>query len=116
VDVLQKRAVAVEGENEEQRRNASVHQLNLDFAGNASDGLTLWRKQQRELLRRLGVELGLPVGFSCEVVLENGIQLRGRLSLDEEGLFHSAARKDAMLRVGEISFSMAEIAVCVRLD
>jgi len=45
------------------------------------------------------VELGLPVGFSCEVVLENRIQVRGRLGLDDEGLFHSASRREK-LRIG----------------
>ena len=116
MEVVQNKAAAFEGEDEEQGRNTTVQQLSFEFVGNASDGLTLWREQQRELLRRLGAELGLPVGFLCEVVLESGIQIRGRLSLDEEGLFHSATRKDAKLRVGEISFSVAEIATCVRFD
>ena len=116
MDVQQNRAAAFEGKDQEQGRNTSVQQLSFEFAGNASDGLTLWREQQRELVRCLGVELGLPVGFLCEVVLENGIQIRGRLGLDEEGLFHSATRRDAKLRIGEISFSIAEIAACVRLD
>jgi len=116
MDVPLNKAVAIEGEHGGQEPNRSVQQLSFEFAGNAIDGLTLWREQQRELLRRLGVELGLPVGFSCEVVLDNGIQVRGRLGLDDEGLFHSATRRDAKLRIGEISFSIAEIAACVRLD
>jgi hypothetical protein len=101
---------------EPEKPNTSVLQLSFGFAGNAGDGLALWREQQRELLRRLGLELGLPVGSSCEVVLASGIQLRGRLVLDEEDLFVSATRKDAMLRIGAVSFSIAEIADCVRLD
>jgi|SRR5262245_42103992 len=102
-----------------QETDTSVHrqqQLSFAFADNASDGLTLWREQRREMVRRLGVELGLPIGGYCEVVLGTGIQVRGRLVLDEEGLFHSATRKDAKLRIGEVSFSIAEISVCVRLD
>jgi hypothetical protein len=101
---------------EPQEVNTSVQQLSSAFAGNASEGLTPWREQQREIVRRLGVELGLSLGSPCEVVLKTGIQVRGRLILDEEGLFHSATRKDAKLRIGEVSFSIAEIAVCVRLD
>jgi hypothetical protein len=99
-----------------QERNTSGRQLSFEFAGNASDGLALWREQQRAVLRRLGMELGLPVGCSCEVTLTSGIQLRGCLVLDEADLFPSAARKDAMLRIGAVSFSIAEIAGCVRLD
>ena len=99
MDVPENKAVAMEGENGGQEPYRSVQQLSFEFSGNAIDGLTLWREQRRELLRRLGVELGLPVGFSCEVVLENGIQVRGRLGLDEEGLFHSATRRDAKLRI-----------------
>jgi hypothetical protein len=68
------------------------------------------------MVRRLGVELGLPLGTHCEVALETGIQVRGRLAFDEEGLFHSATRKDAKLHIGEVTFSITEIAVCVRLD
>ena len=96
--------------------DTSARQLSFEFAGNSSDGLNLWREQQRESLRRLGVELGLPLGSHCEVVLETGIQVRGQLVLDEEGLFLSSTRKDARLRVGNLSFSIAEISGCVRLD
>lgn len=99
-----------------QEPNTSVRQLSFEFAGNASDGLALWREQQRAVLRRLGLELGLPVGSVCEVVLMSGIQLRGCLVLDEADLFPSATRKDAMLRIGAVSFSITEIAGCVRLD
>jgi hypothetical protein len=99
-----------------EERNTSGRQLSFEFAGNTSDGLALWREQQRAVLRRLGMELGLPVGCSCEVTLTSGIQLRGCLVLDEADLFPSAARKDAMLRIGAVGFSIAEIAGCVRLD
>jgi hypothetical protein len=65
--------------------NTSVQQLSFAFAGNASNGLTLRREPQREMVRRLGVELGLPLGTHCEVVLATGIQVRGLLAFDEEG-------------------------------
>jgi hypothetical protein len=99
-----------------QEPNTSLWQVSFEFAGNAGDGLALWREQQGAVLRRLGMELGLPIGSICEVVLTSDIQLRGRLNLDEPDLFHSATRKNALLRIGAVSFSIAEIADCVRLD
>src|SRR5438105_5803642 len=95
--------------------NTSVRQLSFEFAGNAGAGLALWREQQRAVLRRLGSELGLPVGSVCEVVLTSGIQLRGCLVFDEADLFPSATRTDAMLRIGSVSFSFKEIDGCVRI-
>ena len=94
----------------------SVEQLSFEFAEAASDGLALWREQRRETLRRLGVELGLPVGVLCEVVLTTGLLVQGHLLLDEDGLFPIARRDDARFRIGEVIFSIAEIASCVRLD
>jgi hypothetical protein len=47
-----------------QETNTSVQQVSFAFAGNGSDGLTLWREQQREMVRRLGVELGCPLVFT----------------------------------------------------
>jgi hypothetical protein len=99
-----------------QKPEKSIKQLGFEFAGNSTDGLALWREQQRAALRRLGMELGLPVGSCCEIVLRSGIQLRGHLVLDEADLFHHATRRNAYLRIGAVSFSIAEIADCVRLD
>jgi hypothetical protein len=65
------------------RRSAfDVRRLSFEFAGAASDGLALWREQQQETLRRLGAELGLPLGALCEVVIATGLLVRGRLLLD----------------------------------
>ena len=94
----------------------SVQQLSFEFAGAASDGLALWREQQQETLRRLGTELGLPLGALCEVVLTTGLLVRGRLLLDEDDLFPSARRDDAKFRIGNVNFSFVEIASCIRLD
>ena len=94
----------------------SVQQLGFDFANQASDGLELWREQQREALRRLGSDLGLPVGARCEVVLLTGLLLRGQLLLEGDDLFHFAQRSDARFRIGEVNFSLGEIASCARLD
>jgi hypothetical protein len=99
-----------------QNRDKSIRQLSFEFAGNSTDGLALWREQRRAEERRLGMELGLPIGSFCEVVLTSGIQLRGHLVLDEPDLFHYATRKHAFLRIGAVSFSISEIADCVRLE
>jgi hypothetical protein len=99
-----------------QNRENPLQQLSFEFAGNSTDGLALWREQQRAEIRRLGMELGLPIGSICEVVLRSGIQLRGHLVLDEPDLFHYATRKHAFLRIGVVSFSISEIADCVRLE
>jgi hypothetical protein len=99
-----------------EKTEKSIRQLVFGFAGNSTDGLALWREQQRTELHRLGMELGLPIGSFCEVVLKSGIQLRGHLILDEPDLFHHATRKHVFLRVGTVSFSISEIADCVRLE
>jgi len=96
--------------------DASVRQLAFDFAANVTDGLSLWREQQRAALRRLGAELGFPVGSNCEVVLKSGMVLRGRLLLDEEDFFPVARRDSAMLLIDKVNFSIGEIASCVRID
>ena len=92
------------------------HQLAFEFAGNASDGLSLWREQQKAALRRLGMELGLPLGAHCEVSLESGLLLRGRLVFDGDDLFPVARRDSAVLRIGDVNFFIWEIASCVRID
>ena len=97
-------------------RDESIRQLGFEFAASSTDGLALWREQRRAEERRLGMELGLPIGSFCEVVLTSGIQLRGHLVLDEPDLFHYATRKHAFLRIGTVSFSISEIADCVRLE
>jgi hypothetical protein len=101
---------------EPQELKQSVRQLSFEFAGTVSDGLALWREQRQEALRRLAVELGLPVGVPCEVVLTTGLLVRGRLLLDEEDLFFFARRDDAKFRIGKVNFSIAEIASCISLD
>jgi hypothetical protein len=97
-------------------RDESVRQLAFDFAANLTDGLSLWREQQQEALRRLGAELGFPVGANCEVVLRSGLVLRGRLLLDEADFFPVARRDSAMLRIDNVNFSIGEIASCVRTE
>ena len=96
--------------------DASVRQLAFDFAANITDGLSLWREQQQAALRRLGAELGFPIGANCEVVLNSGVVLRGRLLLDEEDFFPVARRDSAILLIDRVNFSIGEIASCVRIE
>ena len=98
----------------EQNEDESTRQLAFEFAGN--DGLSLWREQQKAALRRLGTELGLPLGAHCEVLLESGLLLRGRLLFNEYELFPVARRGAALLRIGDVNFFNWEIASCVRID
>ena len=100
----------------EQNAGESTHQLAFEFACNASDGLSLWREQQRAALHRFGAELGLPLGAQCEVLLHSGLLLKGRLLFEEDDFFYVARRDSAMLRIGEVNFAMGEIASCVRID
>jgi hypothetical protein len=100
----------------EQNADESTRQLAFEFAGNDGDGASLWREQRQGLLRRLGAELGLPLGAHCEVSLESGLLLRGRLVFNEEDLFPAARRGSAALRIGDVNFSIGEIASCVRID
>jgi hypothetical protein len=101
---------------EPQQADGKGQQLAFDFASNSADGISLWREQRRAAFRRLAAELGYPLGERCEVELESGIILRGKLILDGEDLFLSAERGSAVLRVADVNFSVREIASCLRID
>src|ERR1700682_1224655 len=101
---------------EPQQAEEKIQQLSFDFACNAADGFALWREQRRAGFRRLAAELGYPLGERCEVELESGVILRGKLILDGVELLLSAERGSAILRVADVNFSVREIASCVRID
>jgi hypothetical protein len=101
---------------EPQQADQQIRQLAFDFACNSADGLVLWREQRQASTRRLGAELGYPLGEQCEVELQSGVVLRGTLVLDGEDLFLSTVRESAVLRIGERIFSIGEIDSCVRID
>lgn len=100
---------------EPQQADQQVRQLAFQFASNPADGLSLWREQRQASRRRLGAELGYPLGEHCEVELQSGVILRGALVLEDEDLFLSAKRGSAVLRVGKVNFSIGEIASCLRI-
>jgi hypothetical protein len=99
-----------------QQADQQSRQLAFDFAGNSADGFRLWREQHQASVRRLGAALGYPLGENCEIELRSGLILRGMLFLDGEDLFLSAERGSAVLRVGQVNFSIGEVASCVRID
>ncbi len=101
---------------EPQQADEKIQQLAFDFARNSADGFSLWREQRQAGFRRLAAELGYPLGEQCEVELESGVILRGKLILDGEDLFLSAERGSAVLRIADVNFSAREIASCVRID
>jgi hypothetical protein len=101
---------------EPQQVDQQSRQLAFDFAGNSAGGFSLWREQRQANTRRLGAALGYPLGERCEVELRSGLILRGTLILDGEDLFLSAERGSAVLRVGQVNFSVGEVASCVRID
>ncbi|MBV9105407.1 MAG: hypothetical protein JO066_05490 [Verrucomicrobia bacterium] len=96
--------------------NQQFRQLAFDFACNSTDGLSLWREQRRASIRRLGIELGCPLGEQCEIELQSGVILRGKLVLEGEDLFPSAERDSALLRLGDHIFSVGEIDSCRRIQ
>src|SRR5260370_16900115 len=100
----------------ERNADESTLQLAFEFAGNAGDGLSLWREQQKATLRRLGTELGLPLGAHCEVSLESGLLLRGRLLFNENDLFPVAHRDSSVLRIGEVTFFIVGTSSSLPID
>ena len=81
------------------------------------DGYGAWRRQRDESLNQLGRHTGLPLKQLVEVVLRDGMQLRGRLKLREETLFVEPTEKGSLaLRVDGVEFLAHEIESCVRLD
>ena len=82
----------------------------------AGEGLNSWRHQREASLQALGRETGLPINQRVEVLLRDGVRLRGRLQLQEELLFVQPKPGPLALRVDGVCFSAAEIESCVRMD
>lgn len=101
---------------EPQQADQQSQQLAFDFARNSVDGFSLWLEQRRASTRRLGAELGYPLGEHCEIELQSGVILRGTLNLDGEDLFLSAERRSLTLCVGNVNFSIGEVLSCVGID
>lgn len=82
-----------------------------------SDGYGAWRRQRDESMNQLGRHTGLPLNHLVEVLLRDGVRLRGRLKLREETLFIEPTEKGPLaLRVDGVEFFATEIESCVRFD
>lgn len=69
------------------------------------------------MLKRVGLELGLPLNHEVEVWLRGGVRLRGQLTLREEILFVETPRDlNLELVVDGVTFRWTEIESCVRTD
>ncbi len=92
--------------------------MEMDFvAQSPRDGLEQWRCQRREMVKKLGLELGLPLNREVEVWLRGGVRLRGLLTLREEVLFVETPRDlNLELAVDGVTFRWTEIESCVRTD
>ena len=97
---------------------ADDQQIEMDFvAQSPRDGLERWRNQRREMVRKVGLELGLPLNHTVEVWLRGGIRLRGQLTLREEMLYVETPRDlNLELVVDGVTFRWTEIESCVRTD
>lgn len=93
-------------------------QPELNFNTPSSGGYELWLKQRQSLVAHLTHQLGLPIGHQAEVWLKDGVMLRGKLTIREETIRWSDDNKAAgvELVIGQVSFPLAHIESCVRLD
>ncbi len=81
------------------------------------DGYSAWRRQRDASLNELGKRLGLPLNHQVEVVLRDGVRLRGRLLLREATLFVQPTEAGPLaLRVDGVGFMASEIESCVRTE
>lgn len=92
--------------------------MEMDFVTKSlRDGLEQWRGERRAMLKKLGLELGLPLNREVEVWLRGGVRLRGQLTLREEVLFIETPRDlNLELVVDGVNFRWSEIESCVRTD
>ncbi len=91
-------------------------QLNFEADG-AEQGYNQWLTGRRMSSQEMARRLNLPLGHAVEVWLLGGIQLRGKLRLQEEVLFIEEERVRYLgLVVDKVPFTYREMESCVRLD
>jgi hypothetical protein len=87
--------------------------LELDLASDNSplvpdhDPLAVWRSEQTARLHAIARREGLPIGETVRIVLQNALELSGRLIYDQ-ATHH--------LAIGGVPFQKTEIVSCVRLE
>ena len=86
-------------------------------ADGPEEGFAQWVALRKSTGLELAGRLGLPLGHPVEVWLAGEVRLRGLLRLKEEWLFLEEDRVSHLeLVVDGVSFTMGEMASCVRLD
>jgi len=92
-------------------------ELSFDAPVAGPDGYATWQEHRRSAMAEAGRRLGLPLGHRVHVELTDGCRLTGVLRLADEGLFLDVTRDAGdgpMLRMERCTFSMKDIASCVR--
>lgn len=99
---------------------ADPEQFTFNFAETvepSQSGVDSWRLAREAKLRELSFRSGLPVGHAVEVMLKNGVPLRGRLLLAVDSLWIEASHVDQIVfEVDGVPFLIRESESCVRLD
>ena len=75
-----------------------------------------WRAEWEGRLKELERQLGVPLNCQVEVTLAQGPVLRGKLYLEEEGLWPEGNRHRVLLRIGRATFRLGEIESVVRIE
>jgi hypothetical protein len=85
--------------------------------GEGEDGLELFRKGYQERIRAFALKVGLPLNRRVCVQLKDGVELRGRLLIEELPLAESRREWNRFwFSVDGVRFESREIASCVRED
>jgi hypothetical protein len=93
-------------------------EFNFDNAGKEDeDGLELFRKGYQERIAAFALKVGLPLNRRVWVQLKDGVELRGRLLIEELPLAESRREWNRFwFSVDGVRFESREIASCVRED
>src|SRR5438477_12190076 len=80
------------------------------------DGLACWRGEREQATHALAIKLGLPIGHPVEVLLKDGVVLRGKLRVGEVlSDLEKFDRNKVAMQVESVIFFFSEIESCVRL-
>jgi len=75
-----------------------------------------WRAEWVQRAGELERQLGMPLNCQVEVRLTQGPVLRGKLFLEEEGLWPEGNRHRVLMRIGRTTFRLGEIESVIRIE
>ncbi len=75
-----------------------------------------WRAEWEGRVKELERQLGVPLNCRVEATLNQGPVLRGKLFLEEEGLWLEGNRHRVLMRIGHTTFRLGEIESVVRIE